>query len=271
MSYLALNSSASGMTALNTRLDVIANNIANSETTAFKGSRTNFQDLYYIEKKQPGVENQAIGSTSPVGLFVGLGVDTAGTQLDFEQGAAIPTGRPLDVMIEGDGFLRVELGDLSPTGVGYTRAGNLVTDAEGNLVMANDVGYQIEPNINIPVNATQITIGSDGTVYYQDPGSQNAEVAGQLELTVFQNPAGLQTIGDNIYLETFGSGAPVDGIPNDPAVGSGSIRSGFLEGSNVDAVTELVDLIRTQRAFEMNSQTFNAADETLQTVVNLGR
>ena len=271
MSFLALSSSSSGMSALNTRLDVIANNIANAETTAFKGSRANFQDLYYIEKKQPGVENQVLGTRSPLGLFVGLGVETAGTQLDFGQGDAIPTGRPLDIMIEGDGFLRVDMGDLSPTGVGYTRAGNLATNADGDLVMANGAGYRLEPAINIPYGGTNVTIGQDGTVSYQDPASTDPVIAGQIELSVFLNPAGLQSFGDNLYLETAGSSPPQDGVPGDPGIGRNEIRAGFLEGSNVDAVTELVDLIRTQRAFEMNSQSFSAADETLQTVVNLGR
>jgi flagellar basal-body rod protein FlgG len=270
MATIALNSSASGMNALNTRLDVIANNIANADTTAFKASRTNFQDLYYIERKQPGVTNQPTQSTSPIGLYVGLGTEVAGTQLDFTQGTAIPTNRQLDIMIEGDGFLQVDIGDQS-NGIGYTRAGALALDQDGNLVMANDVGYRIEPNIVIPPQATNISIGTDGSVYYQDPAQVEPVLAGQLELAVFQNSAGLQTVGDNLYLETFASGPANVGNPGDPGIGAGRIVSGFLEGSNVDAVTQLVDLIRTQRAFEMNSQTFDAADQTLQTIVNLGR
>ncbi len=270
MASIALNSSASGMSALNTQLDVIANNIANADTTAFKASRTNFQDLYYIEKKQPGVESQTTDAISPIGLFVGLGTEVAGTQLDFRQGTAIPTGRPLDIMINGDGFLQVDTGDMGG-GIGYTRAGALTLDAEGNLVMANDVGYRVEPGIQVPENATQVTIATDGTVIAQLPNQVNAVELGQLELAVFQNPAGLETIGDNLYLETFGSGPPNTGVPGDPGTGAGTITSGSLEGSNVDAVTQLVDLIRTQRTFEMNSQVFDAADETLQTVVNLGR
>lgn len=270
MSSISLNSSASGMSALNTQLDIIANNIANAPTTGFKASRANFQDLYYIEKKQPGVETQSTNATSPIGLFVGLGTEVSGTQLDFRQGTAIPTGRPLDIMIEGDGFLQVDTGDIG-TGIGYTRAGALEKDAFGNLVMANDVGYRIEPAIQIPDNATQITIGKSGIVWGQIPNQADPVELGQIQLAVFQNPAGLQTIGNNIYLETFGSGPPNTGNPGDPGIGAGSIRSENLEGSNVDPVTQLVDLIRTQRTFEMNSQVFDAADETLQTVVNLGR
>lgn len=270
MASIALNSSASGMSALNTRLDVIANNIANADTTAFKASRTNFQDLYYVEKKQPGLESPSTGFTNPIGLFVGLGVDVAGTQLDFNQGTAVQTGRQLDIMIQGDGFLQVDIGDRS-SGIGYTRAGALSLDQDGNLVMANDVGYRIEPNIVIPPQATNVSIATDGSVFYQDEAQPEPVLAGQLELAVFQNPAGLETVGDNLYLETFASGAAQVGNPEDTGIGTGSIRSGFLEGSNVDAVTQLVDLIRTQRAFEMNSQTFDAADQTLQTIVNLGR
>ena len=270
MSSISLNSSASGMSALNTQLDVIANNIANAGTTAFKASRANFQDLYYIEKTQPGVESQSTNAISPIGLFVGLGTEVSGTQLDFRQGTAIPTGRPLDIMINGEGFLQVDTGDIGD-GIGYTRAGALALDANGNLVMANDVGYRIEPAIQIPENATQVTVGKDGMVIAQLPGQTDPVELGQLELATFQNPAGLEAIGDNIYLETFGSGPPNTGVPGDPGIGAGTITANTLEGSNVDPVTQLVDLIRTQRTFEMNSQVFDAADETLQTVVNLGR
>ena len=270
MSYLALNSSASCMNALNTQLDVIANNIANADTPAFKSSRTDFQDLYYIEKKQPGVENVATQSTSPVGLFVGLGVEVAGTQLNLEQGAPIPGGN-LDVMIQGNGFFQIDMGDLSPTGIGYTRNGQFKLNADGELVVGADVGYRLEPAIQIPPNAGPVTIGTDGSVFYQDPNCANTELAGRIELAVFQNPAGMEQFGQNILLETFASGQPNTGDPGDPGIGAGGLNPGFYEGSNVSAVTELVDLIRTQRAFEMNSQSFNAADETLQTVVNLGR
>ena len=271
MASIALNTSATGMSSLNTQLDVIANNIANADTTAFKASRANFQDLYYVEKKQPGLENASTGTTSPIGLFVGLGVEVAGTQLDFDEGAPIPTGRQLDIMIAGDGFLQVDLGDRSPDGLGYTRAGALATDRDGNLVMANNVGYRIEPNIQIPDGVTNISVGEDGRVYYQAPNQTDLVEAGQLELAVFQNPAGLETIGGNIYLQTFGSGDAIVSPPGEGDLAKTTILSGHLEGSNVDAVTQLVDLIRTQRAFEMNSQTFDAADQTLQTIVNLGR
>lgn len=270
MSYLALNSSANGMSALNTQLDVIANNIANADTPAFKSSRTDFQDLYYIEKKQPGVENLATQSTSPVGLFVGLGVEVAGTQLDLTQGAPIPGGQ-LDVMIDGKGFFQVDMGDLSPSGIGYTRNGQFKLNADGELVVGPDVGYRLEPSIEIPPSGSNVTITSDGSVYYDDPQNAEPVLAGRLQLAVFQNPAGMKQFGQNIMLETFASGPPNEGDPGDPSIGAGGIQSGVYEGSNVDAVTELVDLIRTQRAFEMNSQSFNAADETLQTIVNLGR
>ncbi|MHC4245696.1 MAG: flagellar basal-body rod protein FlgG [Planctomycetota bacterium] len=266
MSSLALNTSASGMSALNTQLDITANNLANANTTAFKSSRANFQDLYYIEKKQPGVENQIADSTSPIGLFVGLGVEVAGTQLDFEQGPAIATGRPLDVMIEGKGFLQIDVGDVGE-GIAYTRDGALLVDEEGSLVLANNTGYRVEGGIVIPPDSKAVTIGSDGSVYYQDPNQNEPVLAGQLELAYFQNNAGLETIGQNLYLETYASGPVQTGDPGTD--GLGRITSGYLEGSNVDPVTQLVDLIRTQRTFEMNSQALQAADETLRTVVNI--
>ena len=266
MSTLALNTSASGMSALNTQLDVIANNLANANTTAFKSSRTNFQDLYYIEKKQPGVESQIADATSPIGLFVGLGVEVAGTQLDFEQGPAIATNRPLDVMIQGDGFLQVDVGELGD-GIGYTRDGALAVDRDGNLVLANNTGYRIEPSIVIPTEATAVTIGNDGSVYYKDPNAVDMVLAGTLELALFQNNAGLETIGQNLYLETYASGTPETTGPGTD--GTGTLQAGYLEGSNVNPVTELVNLIRTQRTFEMNSQALQAADETLRTVVNI--
>ena len=147
MSSIALNTSASGMSALNTQLDITANNLANANTTAFKSSRANFQDLYYIEKKQPGVENQIADSTSPIGLFVGLGVEVAGTQLDFEQGPAIATGRPLDVMIEGKGFLQIDVGDIGE-GLGYTRDGALLVDTSnlGGADRLRKRGHRVEGN-----------------------------------------------------------------------------------------------------------------------------
>lgn len=263
MSYLALNSSATGMTALNTQLDVIANNIANADTTSFKSSRADFQDLYYLEKKQPGVENQIADTRTPNGLYVGLGVEVAGTQLDMSQGSPIPNTSSTALMIQGNGFFQVNTGDE----FAYTRDGAFQKNSEGDLVSVS-TGYRLEPAINIPAEAESITVGPQGTLQYLLPG-QTDPVEEQIEIAIFQNSSGLRQLGENLYGESIASGPPIAGNPGED--GAGTILANHLEGSNVDPVTQLVDLIRTQRAFEMNSQAFNAADETLQTVVNLGR
>lgn len=263
MASIALQSAASGLTALSTKLDVVANNLANVNTTGFKSSRANFQDLLYVERQQPGVEN-VNGDQRPIGLYVGLGVQVAGTQLSFEQGSPIATERPLDIMIDGLGFIQVgiEEGEIA-----YTRAGNLTQNADGELVLASDVGRRLEPRINIPEDARTITIGADGRVFVSQPGEPEPQEVGQIQLATFINPAGLSQIGENLYTETSASGAPIVGNPSEGHYGR--ILQGQLESSNVDATFELIELIRTQRAFEMNSQAIRAADETLRSVAQL--
>lgn len=269
MSTISMNTSATGMSALNTQLEVIANNLANANTTGFKRFRCNLEDLAYIEKRQPGVESQVIDATRPTGLFVGLGCEVSSTQQDHMSGSAIPTGNPLDVMITGNGFLRVSIGDLGANGTGYTRAGNLTLDQNGRLVMANSTGYAIEPEIVVPEEALNVNIESTGRVTYSLIDQTDLVEAGTIETATFQNPAGLKPIGENLFVETYASGTENVGQPGTD--GRGQLRSGHLEGSNVDPVIELVDLIRTQRSFEMNSQALKAADETLRTAVNLAR
>ena len=269
MSTISMNASATGMSALNTQLEVIANNLANANTTGFKRFRCNLEDLAYIEKRQPGVESQVIDATRPTGLFVGLGCEVAATQQDHMSGSALPTGNPLDVMITGNGFLRVSIGDLGANGIGYTRAGNLTLNQDGRLVMANSTGYAIEPEIVIPQEALNVNIESTGRVTYSLVDDPDLVEAGTIETSTFQNPAGLKPIGENLFVETYASGTENIGQPGTD--GRGQLRSGHLEGSNVDPVIELVDLIRTQRSFEMNSQALKAADETLRTAVNLAR
>ncbi|MBX3373765.1 MAG: flagellar basal-body rod protein FlgG [Phycisphaeraceae bacterium] len=265
MAVIALHSAATGLSALSTSLDVTANNLANVNTEGFKASRANFQDLLYQEKAQPGVEN-ANGDQRPTGLYVGLGVRVSGTQLDFAQGSAINTGRPLDVLIEGEGFLQVRVEDtLSQDGVAYTRAGGLTINADGELVLANDNGRRLEPPIALPENRTGVQILDDGSVYAMVEGE--LEFVDRIQLAVFVNPAGLRQLGENLFAPSPASGDPQSGDPIEG--GRGRIRQGFLEGSNVDPVVELVSLIRTQRAFEMNSQSIRAADEVLQTVGRL--
>lgn len=196
MASIALQSAATGLSALNTRLDVIANNLANVNTPGFKASRANFQDLLYIERAQPGVEN-ALGDRRPTGLYVGLGVKVSGTQNDFRQGDAINTSRPLDVMIDGLGFFRVrvedELGSFA-----YTRAGNFALNADGEIVLANDHGRRLDPPIQIPPDALQTKITADGRVQVLQPGQVEPAEVGQISLVAFVNPAGLKQIGENL-------------------------------------------------------------------------
>ncbi|HYE63039.1 MAG TPA: flagellar basal-body rod protein FlgG [Phycisphaerales bacterium] len=271
MAINALQSAASGLTALNTALDVTANNLANVNTQGFKASRVNFQDLFYQEKAQPGAVNSN-DDQRPTGLYVGLGVKVSGTQIDFTQGAAQSTGRPLDAMIEGAGFFQVTVEDSKASeGRGYTRAGNFALNADGEMVLANDQGRRLEPVITIPPNAIQgsISISSDGRVTYMTPGATEPSEAGQLQVATFVNPAGLRQIGENLYGATVASGPANVGVPAEED--RGTIVQGSLESSNVDPTRELIELIRVQRAFEMNSQSIKAADDTLRTVSQLRR
>lgn len=266
MAAIALQSASSGLSSLSTKLDVIANNLANVNTAGFKSSRANFQDLLYVERAQPGVEN-ANGDQRPTGLYVGLGVKVSGTQQSFQQGAPITTGRQLDVMVSGKGFFQVEVDDATGDGTAYTRAGNFTKNADGELVLANDTGRRLIPNITIPDDAINIDILADGRVLVSLPGDTQPQEVGQLQLATFINPAGLRQEGENLYTESAASGPPVLGNPDED--GRGALQAGFLESSNVDPTFELIELIRTQRAFEMNSQAIRAADETLRNIGNL--
>ncbi|MCC6228714.1 MAG: flagellar basal-body rod protein FlgG [Phycisphaerales bacterium] len=265
MAINALQSASTALSALNTSLDVTANNLANVNTAGFKASRANFQDLLYIEKAQPGTEN-AIGDQRPTGLYIGQGVAVSGTQLNFQQGAPLSTGRTLDIMIEGDGFLQVQV-EPEQGGFAYTRAGNMSLNSDGELVLANDQGRRVQPTFSIPPEATSVSVGSDGKVTYTTPDSTEPQEAGQLQLATFVNPAGLIQLGENLYRESAASGDPNLGEPGTD--GRGRLKQGFLESSNVDPTRELIEMIRTQRAFEMNSQTIRTADETLRSVAQL--
>ncbi|MCL4220729.1 MAG: flagellar basal-body rod protein FlgG [Phycisphaerales bacterium] len=268
MAIIALQSASSGLNALNTKLDVIANNLANINTEGYKASRANFQDLLYIERAQPGVENPN-GDQRPTGLYVGLGVKVSGTQQDFTQGAPITTGQETDLMIEGRGFFQVQVENELGGGVAYTRAGNFTLNADGDLVLANDQGRRLEPNINIPPEATKIDISTDGRVFYLMSGETEPQEAGQIQTASFVNPAGLRQVGENLWVESIASGPPSQGNPGEDD--RGRIRQGMLEASNVDPARELIELIRTQRAFEMNSQSIRAADQALQSIAQLRR
>jgi flagellar basal-body rod protein FlgG len=243
MAINALQSSSSALSALNVALDVTANNLANVNTPGFKSSRTNFQDLLYVEKAQPGVLN-ANQDQRPTGLYVGLGVKVSGTQVSVEPE-------------RGNG------------GRAYTRAGNFALNSDGEIVLANDQGRRLQPTIAIPPEAMEVAITDDGRVFYTVAGSPEPTEAGQIQLASFANNAGLKQIGENLFVETAASGPPVVGNPGVDA--RGTLRSNFLESSNVDPTRELIELIRTQRAFEMNSQTIRAADDTLRSVAQLRR
>lgn len=266
MGITALHSGATGLSALETQIDVIGNNLANVNTTAFKASRVNFEDLLYQQLAQPAAENNR--TQRPAGIEVGLGVRVANTGRDFKQGTAIQTGNPLDVMLQGNGFFGVDLVQQQGNGVGYTRAGNFFVNRDGEVVLGNSQGPRLNPPITgVPPDATAITITADGRVLVTQPSSTSQNQIGQIQLFSFVNPQGLDAQGGNIYTETDASGPPVTSLPGQN--GLGTLQQGFLEGSNVDPVKELVDLIKAQRAFEMNSQTIQAADQVLQVIDNL--
>ena len=267
MAITALYSAATGLRGLSTRIDVIANNLANAETTAFKGQRANFEDLYYQELKQPGTTDSA-NDTSPAGIFVGLGTKLSNTQLDLTQGSMENTGGPLDVAISGPGFFPVKvLPSLGKDGIGYTRNGSFTVNSTGNLVVNIGDGYQLVPPIALPPNATNISIGTDGTVQYVKAGATAKTTAGQIKLAMFPNPQGVNLLGGSIYTESPASGQAVQSFPGQN--GAAQLLSGFLESSNVDPVKELVTLIKTQRSFELNSQSIQTADQALQVIGNL--
>ncbi|MEM1183570.1 MAG: flagellar basal-body rod protein FlgG [Planctomycetota bacterium] len=268
MASIALQSAASGLNALNTRLDVISNNIANSNTAGYKASRANFQDLIYIERAQPGVENSN-GDQRPTGLYVGLGVKVSGTQVNFGQGAPITTDNELDMMIDGPGFFQVDVQDDLGDGTAYTRAGNFTLNSDGEIVLATDQGRRLVPGITVDEDVIAIEVDQNGRLFVLRPGQTDLEEIGQLQIATFVNPAGLKQIGENLFVETSASGDPLLGEPGEEA--RGVIRQRVLEGSNVDPTRELIELIRTQRAFEMNSQTIRAADEALQQIGQLRR
>src|SRR5436190_7187893 len=208
MAITAHHSAATGLRALSQRIDVVANNLANAETTAFKRSRVNFEDLMYLTLKQPGTTN-AVGEISPAGIFVGLGTKVSNTQLDLEQGSMESTGRPLDVGIQGNGFFRVKILDTIGDGTGYTRNGNFFVNDKGELVLGMGDGFKLVPPVTIPTGTTDITISTDGTISVIKAGQLAKTNVGQLHLTQFVNAQGLSLLGGSIYTETEASGPPI--------------------------------------------------------------
>ena len=268
MAVVALHSAASGMRALDEKLNVVANNLANINTHGFKRSRVNFEDLLYQVKREPGVPN-AEDEPIPHGILVGTGVKVSGTQLNFMPGSVDTTNRPLDIQIDGDGFFQVRTIQNGDQITAYTRAGNFVKNAVGNIVLGNSGGAILEPPIVIPDDAIQVSIGRNGEVRVRQQGAPTLNTIGQIELARFVNPEGLKQIGRNLFTESDASGPPLNGTPETD--GLGATVQGALEMSNVDPVRELIDLIITQRAFELNSQTIKSADEALQILSNLRR
>jgi flagellar basal-body rod protein FlgG len=241
-------------------MDVISNNLANANTTGYKSARASFQDLVYQNLRQPGGQTTE-QTLAPSGLMLGTGVRVVGSEKLFTQGNIEQTGNALDVAIQGRGFLQVTMPDGT---IAYTRDGSLHQDENGQIVTAN--GYALDPPISIPANAQSITIGSDGTVSVSLAGQAANQQIGTVQLADFINPAGLQPNGDNLYLETASSGSPQIGQPG--LNGLGTLESGALESSNVNVVEQMVNMIQTQRTYEMNSKAVSAADSMLQYLTN---
>jgi len=265
MAINALHSAATGLSALSQDIDVIAHNIANTNTHGFRALRSNFEDLLYLEKEQPGVETRS-GDQRPAGLFIGLGTRISNTQMDLTPGPAIPDAGDFSMMISGRGLFQVALGDGQTA---YTRAGNFIKNSEGDLVLGNYDGRRLEPPVNVPEGATHFSISSDGRILAQLDGEAEQTEIGQIVLADFVNPTGLKPIGGTLYIESAASGPAITGEPE--STGFGTINHRFLETSNVDPVRELIHLIKTQRHFEFNSQSIQAADEAMQVIARLGR
>lgn len=260
----ALFSAGSGMQAQQMNIDNIAHNLANANTAGFKMRRTQFQDLLYQNFVQPGA---AAGAQTivPSGLQLGLGTRPVSNEISFAQGNFTQTNNPLDMVIQGKGFFQVR----RPTGeIAYTRGGNFHLDRDGNIVTAD--GDPLEPQVTIPPEAQSITIAGDGTVSYILPGQAASQIAGQIQLANFVNPAGLNSLGRNLYLPTDASGEPTLGQPGGQE-GLGTLLQGYIEASNVSVVEEFINMIISQRAYEANSKVVRAADEMYQQVNNMTR
>jgi flagellar basal-body rod protein FlgG len=248
--------SKTGLDAQQTQMDVVANNLANVSTNGFKRSRAVFEDLLYQNIRQPGAQSSQ-NTQIPSGLQIGTGVRPVAAERIHTQGNLAQTGNKLDVAIQGSGFFPV----LMPDGTtGYTRDGSFQTDAQGQMVTSS--GFVVQPAITIPSNASSVTIGQDGVVSVTQPGSVAPVQIGTMQLASFINPSGLQSNGQNLYLETASSGAPIVAAPS--VNGSGTLGQGFVETSNVNVVEELVNMIQTQRAYEINSKAITTSDQMLQ-------
>jgi flagellar basal-body rod protein FlgG len=262
--FRSLYTAASGMMAQQLNLDNIANNLSNASTAGFRRRRLQFQDLLYQNLVMPGAAATQ-QTTMVAGLQIGLGTRSAASEMIQMQGDFSATGNPLDLTVKGQGFFQVRL----PSGeTAYTRSGAFHLDAQGNVVTAD--GDPIEPSITIPTGATSITIGADGIVSVTQPGQEQAQQVGNLQLALFPNPGGLNSIGKNLFLATTASGDPIVGTPGG-SEGLGGIEQGVLEQSNVNVVEEFIQMILAQRSYEANSRVVRAADEMFQQLNSLGR
>jgi len=259
----ALYTAASGMSAQQMNLDTIANNLANSSTTGFRQLRLQFQDMIYQNLVTPGAAQSQ--STVSAGIQIGLGTKSAATEVIMTQGALNQTSNPLDVAIEGPGFFQVQRPDGT---VAYTRAGQFHLNSQGTIVTPD--GDPVVPNITVPSNATAVTITRYGMVNATLPGQQNPSQLGQLQLATFPNPGGLESLGSNLLQATLSSGDAVLGNPGD-AEGLGTLQQGYLENSNVDVVSEFVQMVLAQRAYESNSKVIKAADDMYSQINNMTR
>ena len=260
----ALDTAATGMAAMDLQVQVIAGNIANMTTTAYKSQRAEFQDLLYQHVQRIGAQASDQGNILPVGIDLGSGVKTVGTPRLMTQGTLEQTGNTLDVAIQGDGWFKIQMPDGT---FGYTRDGSFQQDSQGRIVNAE--GDVVQPTITIPPSSSGLTINQQGQVSVIPAGSTTSTVLGQFTITRFANNAGLQANGDNLFTATPASGTPSDTLAGTD--GSGTLQQGYLEQSNVEAVTEISNLIAAQRAYEMNSKVITAADEMLQTTSQLMR
>ena len=253
---LALWAAKTGLDAQNTQMAVISNNLANSNTTGFKADRAAFQDLMYQNVQQVGAQSTQNTQYS-TGLSLGTGVKIAATEKNFSQGSILQTGGTLDMSVTGQGFFQITMPDGT---LAYTRDGSFSLDATGNVVTA--AGYPLSPAITVPVGSQSLTVGTDGTVSVTAPGATKATTVGQIQLANFINVQGLQPSGNNLLVESGSSGSPQVGAPG--LNGLGTLQQGSLETSNVNTVTELVNMITCQRAYEMNSKAISTTDQMLQ-------
>lgn len=260
----ALYTAATGMMAQEKNVEVIANNVANMRTTGFKRQTIHFQDLLYEQHRRSGTATSDQNTQSPAGLFVGSGVKTVATPRIMSQGNITMTERSYDLAIRGEGFFRIQMPDGRTA---YSRDGGFETDSQGRIT--NKEGYLVDPGITVPQDATSVSINQLGQVSAMLPGQVQPQVLGQLTMSRFINKIGLESIGDNLFLETPGSGPAIDGTPG--ADGFGNLQQGYLEESNVNSVTEIAAMIQAQRAYELNSKVISGADQMLQATSNLFR